>query len=158
MPTIIYTIGHGRAAFTNVAGVLRRHKVATIVDVRSTPFSHHAPDFAKEELTALATASGLGYRWMGDALGGRPHDPELLTAEGDPDHERIAASSRFGAGIVNLTALADAGTVAILCAEERPEACHRSLLVAPALTALGYQVVHLRHDGTAQPHQDALDL
>jgi uncharacterized protein (DUF488 family) len=158
MPTTIFTIGHGRAAFANVAGVLRRHKVATIIDVRSVPYSQHAPDFAKEELIALATASGLAYRWMGDSLGGRPEDPELLNADGEPDYQRIDESARFRAGIVNLTALADSGAVALLCSEERPEACHRSLLIAPVLTALGYRVVHLRHDGTAQPHQDSLEI
>ncbi len=158
MPTTIYTIGHGKASFANVAGVLRRHKVAIIVDVRSAPYSQHAPDFAKDELTALATASGLAYRWMGDCLGGRPDDPGVLTADGEPDYEQIAASKRFGAGIVNLAALADTGAVAILCAEERPEFCHRALLIAPALTALGYRVVHLRHDGSAQPHQEPLDI
>jgi uncharacterized protein (DUF488 family) len=158
MSTTVFTIGHGRATFANVAGVLRRHKVATIVDVRSKPYSQHAPDFTKDELTALATASGLAYRWMGDSLGGRPDDPELFTAEGEPDYRRMAGSARFQAGIVNLTALADSGAVAILCSEERPEICHRSLLIAPALIALGYNVVHLRHDGSAEPHQDPLNI
>ena len=47
MPTTIHTIGHGRAAFAAVAEVLVRHGVATIVDVRSHPYSRHAPEFSR---------------------------------------------------------------------------------------------------------------
>jgi uncharacterized protein (DUF488 family) len=158
MLTTVYTIGHGRAAFVAVAEVLAGHGVATLVDVRSHPYSRHAPEFSRPVLEGLAATSGFGYRWMGDALGGRPDDPGLVAADGVLDEAALRRSPRFRAGLTDLAALAVGGAVALLCAEEDPGHCHRSRVIAPALEEMGLQVVHLRHDGTAVPHQDSLGI
>jgi len=55
-----------------------------------------------------------------------------------------------------VAAMASEAGVALLCAEERPEHCHRALLIGPALEERGLRVVHLLHDGTALPHQEPL--
>lgn len=157
-PATIHTIGHGLAGFGRVAAVLEQHGVATIVDVRSQPFSRHAPEFSRRVLEELAAAAGLGYRWMGDHLGGRPDDLALLLADGTPDYEAIRRSPGFRAALVHLAAIAADAGVALLCAEERPERCHRALLIAPALEEMGLRVVHLLHDGTALAHQPPLAL
>jgi len=158
MPTTIHTIGHGRAAFAAVAEVLARHGVATIVDVRSHPYSRHAPEFSRPVLEGLAAASGLGYQWRGDALGGRPTDPSLLRADGTLDEAAVRLSPRFRAALADLAVLAAGAGVALLCSEEQPEHCHRSRVIAPALEEMGLQVVHLLHDGSALPHQDPLGI
>lgn len=158
MPATIYTIGHGRAGFAEVAAVLEQHGVPTIIDVRSRPISRHAPEFSRRVLEELAAAAGLGYRWMGDALGGRPDDPALLLPDGGPDYKAIRRSPRFLAAIVDLAAVAAEAKVALLCAEERPEYCHRALLIAPALEERGLRVIHLLHDGTALAHQQPLAI
>jgi ATP-dependent DNA helicase RecQ len=156
MPAPIYTLGHGRAGFAEVAAVLEQHGVATIIDVRSHPISRHAPEFSRRVLEELAATAGFGYRWMGDSLGGRPDDPALLLADGRPDYEAIRRSPRFRAALVDLAAVATGAGVALLCAEERPEHCHRALLIAPALQEMGLRVIHLLHDGTALAHQQPL--
>lgn len=158
MPATIYTIGHGRAGFAEVAAVLEQHGVATIIDVRSQPVSRHAPEFSRRVLEQLAATAGVGYRWMGDALGGRPDDPSLLLADGGADYEAIRRSPRFQAALAYLTAIAAEAGVALLCAEERPEHCHRALLIAPALEEMGLRVMHLLHDGTALAHQPPLAI
>ncbi len=158
MPTTVFTIGHGGAAFATVAEVLARHGVATIADVRSLPYSRHAPEFARPVLEGLAAASGFGYRWMGEALGGRPTEPALQAADGSLDEAALRRSPRFRAALVDLTALAAGAPVALLCAEERPENCHRARVIAPALEEMGVHVVHLLHDGTAFAHQDSLGI
>jgi uncharacterized protein (DUF488 family) len=150
----VYTIGHGRAHFAAVAGVLEQYGVATIVDVRSHPQSRHAPDFSRGALEGLAAASGLGYRFMG----GRPDDLALLLPDGRPNQDAIRCSPRFRAALVDLAALAGGARVALLCAEEDPEHCHRARLIAPALEEMGLRVVHLRHDGTAVAHQQPLAI
>jgi ATP-dependent DNA helicase RecQ len=158
MPAPIYTLGHGRAGFAEVAAVLEQHGVATIIDVRSHPISRHAPEFSRRVLEELAATAGFGYRWMGDSLGGRPDDPALLLADGRPDYEAIRRSPRFRAALVDLAAVATGAGVALLCAEERPEHCHRALLIAPALQEMGLRVIHLLHDGTALAHQQPLAI
>ena len=158
MPVTIYTIGHGRAGFAEMAAVLEQHGVPTIIDVRSQPVSRNAPEFSRRVLEGLAATAGLGYRWMGDALGGRPDDPDLLLADGGADYEAIRRSPRFRAALVHLAAMAAEAKVALLCAEERPEHCHRALLIAPALEEMGLRVIHLLHDGTALAHQEPLAI
>jgi uncharacterized protein (DUF488 family) len=158
MPTTVFTIGHGVAAFPAVAEVLARHGVATIIDVRSHPHSSHAPEFARPVLEGLAAASGFGYRWMGEALGGRPTDPGLPAADGTLDEAALRRSPRFKTALVDLAALAVGAPVVLLCAEEEPRHCHRARVIAPALEEMGLHVVHLLHDGTALPHQDSLGI
>jgi len=158
MPTTIYTIGHGRAGFAEVAAVLEQHGVPTLVDVRSQPVSRHAPEFSRRVLEELAASAGLGYRWMGDVLGGRPDDPALRLPDGSPDYDAIRRSPGFRAALVHVAAISAEARVALLCAEERPEHCHRALLIAPALEELGLRVVHLLHDGTALAHQPPLAI
>lgn len=156
MPATVYTIGHGRSGFAEVAAVLEQHGIATVIDVRSRPVSRHAPEFSRRALEEHAAAAGLGYRWMGDALGGRPDDPALLHPDGSPDYEAIRRSPRFTAGLVDVAAMAAGGRVALLCAEAQPDQCHRALLIAPALEEQGIAVVHLLPDGTARAHQPPL--
>ena len=156
--TTVCTIGHGTARFGTVAAVLGRYGVATIVDVRSQPHSRHAPDFSRGILEGLAATAGFGYRWMGDALGGRPTDPALLGPDGGADYDAIRRSPRFRAALVDLAALANEAGVVLLCAEEQPDHCHRSRLIAPALEEMGLRVVHLRHDGSFHSHQDPLGI
>ncbi len=154
-PTI-YTIGHGDASFTAIEALLTGHLVQTLVDVRAQPYSRHAPDFNREPLTRLTAAAGLGYRWMGDRLGGRPTAPDLLDADGLPDWRRLAGTPSFRAGIVELAELARGGRTALLCAERDPTTCHRSVLLAPAFVAEGFHVAHILPDGSLRLHQPTL--
>jgi uncharacterized protein (DUF488 family) len=156
-PTI-YTVGHGTSRFDPLAELLGDHGIATIVDVRSQPYSRHAPDFTKRRLEELCAAAGIGYRWMGDHLGGRPADPSLLGPDGTPDARAMTRDPGFRAALDTVAALAAGARVALLCAEESPSGCHRSTLLAPALIDRGCRVVHLSHDGSAAPHQERLDL
>ena len=158
MPVTVFTIGHGTAGFAAIAEVLARHGVATIIDVRSHPHSRHAPEFSRPALEGLAAASGFGYRWSGDALGGRPTDPSVLRADGTVDEGALRNAPRFRSALADLEALAAGAPVALLCAEERPEHCHRSRVIAPALQDLGVRVVHLLHDGTPLAHQGSLGI
>ncbi len=116
------------------------HGVGTIVDVRSQPFSKHAPEFTKPDLAQAAASAGLGYRWLGDRLGGRPHPGSAQLASGLREIDGLAASS----------------TVALLCAEVDPLKCHRNATLAPALVAAGYEVMHILGDGGVTPYQEQL--
>jgi uncharacterized protein (DUF488 family) len=156
-PTI-HTIGHGAGAFSDLEQRLGAHHVQTIVDVRSIPYSKHAPDFQKARIAAIAAATGFGYRWLGDRLGGRPDDPSLLTADGEPDYDKIAAAPAFNAGLDEVEALARTSRVALLCSELDPSGCHRMTLLAPALEARGYHIAHILGDGSSRAHQPGLGI
>ncbi|NQV08102.1 DUF488 domain-containing protein [bacterium] len=154
----VATIGHGSASFGLVRVVLESNSVDTIIDVRSQPYSRHAPDFNRGTIESLTAGTGIGYRWMGESLGGRPGDPALVRGDGSLDVAVITASAAFRAGILAVVGLAEGGSVVLLCAEEDPAHCHRASLIAPAVEEAGLSVVHLRHDGTAQAHQPSLGI
>lgn len=139
-PTV-YTIGHGTRGFSAVAAMLDRYRIATLIDVRSQPYSRHAPDFRKETLAVLTRAAGFGYRWLGDTLGGRGEAPD---------------AAAFLASIAQVVALARDAPVVLLCAEGEPDRCHRSTLLAPRLEDAGALVVHILPDGSTRPHQPTL--
>ncbi|MDJ0959975.1 MAG: DUF488 domain-containing protein [Acidimicrobiia bacterium] len=153
----IYTIGHGDQSFGELEQRIAPHRIQAIVDVRSIPYSRHAPEFTKAELEAIAAEAGLGYRWLGDHLGGRPTDPELLT-DGVPDMDKVVASSHFRAGIEELLGVAQTSRVVVLCSELDPRHCHRTTWIAQKLEDAGAHVWHIDADGAADRHQPNLGL
>jgi uncharacterized protein (DUF488 family) len=152
---IVYTIGHaahGPEAFYALLGAVG---AACLADVRSAPWSKICPHFRKRELERLAAGEGLGYRFLGDKLGGRPRDPALLDAQSRPDYRRMAVAPAFLEGLDQLENLArSAGPLVLLCGEEDPASCHRRLLVGRALARRGFELLHLRGDGRIQRELD----
>jgi uncharacterized protein (DUF488 family) len=53
-------------------------------------------------------------------------------------------------GIERLLGLAARSTAAIMCAEEDPARCHRTLLIGPALERHGVALGHIHGDGSAE--------
>lgn len=165
-PHIIYTIGHGSDSFDAFLERLAPHRVTTVVDVRSHPVSRHAPDFDKPTLVEEAASAGLGYRWLGAELGGRPRDPGLYDGRGEDGRgenaggevrwQELARSAAFSGGIEQLIGLARSSTIAVMCSELEPRQCHRSHAIAPALEMAGFEVIDILADGSAAPHQPRL--
>lgn len=153
--SVIYTIGHGTDSFDEFLDRITPHGVTMVVDVRSHPVSRHAPEFVKKELELAAAEAGIGYRWLGTALGGRAGD-DMLDASGSPDWDRIRSTHNFRGGIAQLVGLSRTSTVVIMCGELDPRHCHRSLVIAPELTDTGLGVVDILADGTTAPHQPPL--
>ncbi len=143
----ILTVGHGNLALDTLIGNLRVAGVGRLVDVRSTPYSRWHPQFNRKSIEAASEAAGIPYQWE-PALGGRPEDPALRTADGGPDYERMAQHPPFLEAIERLIAAARATPTAIMCSEGAPERCHRTLLLAPALLARGARIRHLLKDGS----------
>lgn len=151
--TDIHTIGHSNHPIERFIALLRQHGIATLVDVRSRPYSRWAPQFQKEALSRSLAAVPLAYVFLGQELGGRPEGAEFYDAEGHVDYERRAGAAEFRAGIDRLVAIARQGS-AIMCAEEDPIRCHRRLLVTPALQRSGVTVEHIRGDGRVQTENE----
>lgn len=149
---IIHTVGHSNHPIARFVALLETAGVETLIDVRSHPGSRFHPQFNKAALANALKASGIGYRWLGETLGGKPKDASLCDESGHPDYARMASTPAFAAGINGIAALAATSSLAIMCAEEDPARCHRTLLVTPALLARGIAVRHLRGDGRIVDH------
>jgi uncharacterized protein (DUF488 family) len=141
----VWTIGHGTGSFRDLEERIAPFGISVLLDVRSEPFSRHAPDFTRRRLEMLSEEAGIGYRWLGSTLGGKADT-------GPVGPERPG----FDEAIEELIELADTTRAVLLCAELEPGACHRSTVVGAALDDRGVEVLHILADGSIRPHEPTL--
>lgn len=146
---IIYTIGHSNHEFGELLQSLRRHGIELVVDVRSSPYSQHNPQFNREELALSLKESGMDYAFHGNSLGGRPDDPSCYD-EGEINYARVREKPWFDDAIAHVCWEATNRVVALLCAEEDPYRCHRHMLVTQELLDRGAVVIHIRAGGAEE--------
>jgi uncharacterized protein (DUF488 family) len=154
MTPTVYTIGHSNHAIAAFVALLSGSGIGRIADVRSVPYSRRWPQFRREALEASLASAAVDYVWLGEALGGRPRDPEQWQA-GRPDYARIAAMPAFQAALDRVVAAARERPTALMCAERDPLDCHRFHLLAPPLAARGVDLVHLLADGSVETQAEA---
>jgi uncharacterized protein (DUF488 family) len=147
----LLTIGHSNIPAERFVELLAGAGVTEIVDVRSVLFSRRFPWFSGKRLAERLAQTGITYRAMGDALGGRPSDPALY-CEGVADYEAMAARPAFRTGLDEVSTEMRHRRVCLMCAEREPLDCHRCLLVARALAGRGVTIGHVLLDGTIEPH------
>lgn len=142
----LYTIGHSDHTIADFVGLLREHRITLVVDVRSQPYSRWAPQFNREALEQALEEAGIGYDFLGHALGGRASDPGLYTG-GRPDYGRMEEAEAYQRGIEHLMEAAGTERVVIMCGEGDYRECHRHLLVTQTLLQRGIEVLHIKPDG-----------
>ena len=148
--SLIYTIGHSNHDPAKFLKLLIDNAIQVLVDVRSAPYSRYVPQFNKREVETGVTGAGLKYVFMGDALGGKPSDPQYLHANVNVLYDKLAAADTFQQGLDRLAKGMAAGWIIVLmCAEEDPLKCHRHLLIATELELKrNIPVWHIRSDNT----------
>lgn len=153
----VFTVGHGARSAEELVAVLRAAGVGELVDIRRHPGSRRHPQFGREPLAAALARAGVGYRWEGEALGGR------RSARADSRHAALGGHAlagyadhmdgvEFRAAVAAIVARAATARPAVMCAETDWTHCHR-MLVADALAARGAAVTHLVTPGRAEPHR-----
>lgn len=150
----VYTIGHSNHQSDAFLALLRQHRLETLVDVRSAPYSRFAPHFSQGALQALLDAAGIGYVWAGETLGGRPDDPACyrdgIVRQGHVDYAAMAGRRSYRLGVQQLLARAADGPIVVMCSEEDPRRCHRHHLIEHSLHDHGVSVLHIRRDGIVE--------
>lgn len=146
----LFTIGHSNHSFEHFLGLLQKHGVELVVDVRSRPYSRYVPHFSREALEKSLKDQGIRYLFLGEKLGGRPKEKEYYRADGTVDYRRLRESPKFQEGIEEVLALASRYRLALLCGEEDPTSCHRKLLVGRVLEDRGASVLHIRGNGEVE--------
>ena len=125
--------------------------VTHLVDVRTAPYSRFKPEFSREQLAADLPAHGIRYVFMGRELGGQPG--------GKPDYAQMRLVPAFLEGIARLEAAREAGhRIALMCAEAKPQSCHRTKLVAQELAARGVPVSHIDEHGDLRSHAEIMEF
>ncbi len=158
----IFTIGHSNHSPEAFLALLEQHGIDELADVRSSPYSHspYTAHFNKDSLEELLDEHDIRYVYMGAELGGRPADRSCYDASGRVLYERLAQTNDFLFGVQSL--LRDAGQhrLALMCSEKEPLDCHRTLLIAHALTT-EYSIddgrmQHILADGRLESHANAI--
>jgi uncharacterized protein (DUF488 family) len=152
----VWTIGHSTRTIDELISILTTHAIETVVDVRRFPGSRRLPQFGSAELAASLANQGIAYRWLQELGGRRTPDPDSPNDGWDhPAFRAYAdhiASGEFAAGLFELEMIAGGSRTAIMCAELLWWRCHRRL-IADVLTALGYEVRHIRDANGAEVHR-----
>ncbi len=150
----IWTVGQATLSSDAYIALLREYKIAAVFDVRSRPYSRWAEHFNQEALEPTLQAAGIEYWWRGDLLGQRPVGDEFYDAEGHTLYARLVAQKWFMKAIGEIEYQAGRRRVALTCLEEKPETCHRYLLLGRLLVQRGHEVLHIRKDARVQRQQD----
>jgi uncharacterized protein (DUF488 family) len=140
----IFTVGHSTDTIELFVEHLVHFQIDTIVDVRSVPYSRFASQFNKEQLSTFLKKKNIIYIPMGDNLGARYEEKELLFEDGKVDFSKVITTNRFQEGINRVKAGMQKGyRIALMCSEKNPIECHRFSLVSNYLQKGGYEVSHM---------------
>jgi uncharacterized protein (DUF488 family) len=137
----IYTVGHSNHEAGAFLALLKQNGIELLADVRSSPYSRYVPQANREVLARAVEQAGIGYRWLGDRLGGKPEGAIV-------DYDKMRASPAFQQGLTELLALAQQQRTAIMCSEGDYQKCHRYKLITPAVADHGVHVLHILPDGS----------
>ena len=149
MPPALLTVGHSNHPIERFLALLTRHGVTALGDVRSFPRSRFNPQFNRERLDASLREHGIGYVFLGDALGGKRDEPAAR------DYAAVSATPSFQAGLARVREGAARHRIALMCAEKDPLDCHRFVLVCRHLRR-DLEIAHILADGGLEP-QDATE-
>lgn len=151
----VYTVGHSTHSIGTLLGLLARHHVTAIADVRSQPYSRANPQFNKESLRAGLKAAGIAYVFLGRELGARPEDRSCYV-NGKVQYDILARAALFQEGLARVVQGMSRYRIALLCAEKDPLTCHRAILVCRHLVSRGVSVQHILEDGRLESHGSAI--
>ncbi|HTK26505.1 MAG TPA: DUF488 domain-containing protein [Pyrinomonadaceae bacterium] len=142
----IYTIGHGRHPFADFLGLLQRHDIKFLCDVRTVARSRW-PQFNGLVLAELLRENGIGYEHLPECGGRKKPVPEELAS-----------------GVDRIIEIASDVQTVIMCSESKPLTdhkipranCHRVGLLSPLLKARGVRVTHILPNGETLETNEAV--
>ena len=153
----LFTIGHSNHEPDIFLRLLRSSMIEVVIDIRSNPNSSWVSHANKQNLKRLLQSINVRYLFMGDVLGGHPSDSECFIPQtGKVDYQLMQRKESFQQGITRVINGCNKYTICLMCAEENPIHCHRSLLVGSALTKKGVNILHIRGDGRIQTDEELL--
>jgi uncharacterized protein (DUF488 family) len=152
----VFTIGHSNHSIERFIELLQMHGVKAIADVRSSPYSRFNPAFNREVLKLALDNKEILYVFLGKELGARSKDPNCYE-NGRVQYKKLAQTALFKQGIDRVLNGAKNHRIALLCAEQEPLDCHRTLLISRELETQEISVCHIHSDGRLETQAEVLD-
>ena len=148
MKHTIYTIGYSGFPRDEFVAAIANLGINTVIDVRSSPYSHHSPEYDCSEMEVRLKEDGIRYQSYAEEFGARQENPAFYSEDGIMDFEIFAKSDQFRNGLEKVTqAMEEGASIALMCKEEPPIECHRAILVARAFRERGDCVKHICPEG-----------
>ncbi|MCJ2021383.1 DUF488 domain-containing protein [Methylobacterium sp. E-065] len=138
----IFTIGYEGLDSEQLGGILRDAGVGVLADVRAVANSRKR-GFSKGVLAASLQEAGLGYVHLRSL--GTPKSGRQAARAGDAALlrriycEEVLDTAAGQTALDDLSAMAEAAPLCLLCFERDPSVCHRRIL-SERLTARGFAV------------------
>lgn len=129
--------------------------MTAVADVRSSPYSKHAPQFSTDELKASLKEAGVAYVFLGAELGARSNDDSCYVND-VVSYEKLAKTQLFKKGVQRVEDGCNRYRIALMCSERDPTECHRTILVSKVLSERGAEIKHILSDGSAEPHEETM--
>ena len=146
---VLYTIGHSSHPIGLFLNLLKDAAVSLVFDVRSIPYSRRNPQFNQKALAGRLADEGIAYIFSGKELGAKSPSPDCYV-NGKVSYELIAARPEFTQGLDRIIGKAVEARPALLCAEEDPLTCHRTMLICRHLRKQVDDILHIRGDGSIE--------
>ena len=151
----ILTVGHSNHDIATFLELLARHDVTAVADVRSVPASRFTPQFNRRAVETSLRDAGIAYVFLGDELGARTDDASCYV-DGRVHYDLLARTESFALGIERVLKGAESERIAIMCTEQDPLDCHRTVLISRELEGRGAHVSHILADGQKESHEEAM--
>ena len=143
----LYTIGHSIYEPQDFVSLLKKNNINTIVDVRSTPYSRFASQYNREILKHYLKENKICYIFMGDLLGARYEDENLLFDDGKVNFKKVQEIKSFQDGVTRLDKGITKGyNISLMCSEKEAFDCHRFGLISEFLNKIEIDVKHIYPD------------
>lgn len=152
----LFTIGHSNHSIEAFISLLQQHGITAVADVRSHPYSRYLPHFSQSALKPALLNAEIKYVFLGKELGARPTDQSCYV-NGKALYEKIAATELFSQGIQRLLKGGEQYNIALMCAEQDPIDCHRTILVCQHLRELNLEINHVLKNGELESHEHLED-
>ena len=149
---VLYTIGHSRHSIEHFVNLLRQASVSLVFDVRSIPYSRRNPQYNQKVLAGRLRNEGIDYIFSGKELGAKSPSPDCYV-DGKVQYDLLAARPEFTAGLDRVIDRAEEAKPALLCAEEDPLTCHRTILICRHLRDRVDAIFHIRGDGSKETNE-----
>jgi uncharacterized protein (DUF488 family) len=154
----LWTFGHGTASEEELADLLRRFDISTVVDVRKIPKSAKHPHVWAEKMAKwVPQLSGAAYEWHPEFGGFRKSNPDspniALRNPAFAAYADYMQTPQFLVPFETLIERADEDRIAIMCSESVWWRCHRRLMSDAAVMLYDADVQHIMHTGKTTPHK-----
>ncbi len=153
--SVIFTIGHSTHEIDVFMGLLDKHEINAIADVRSVPYSSYNSQYNRDFLAENLKVRDIHYIFFGQELGARSENPDCYL-NGQVQYDRIAETETYKHAIERIISGSSDYKIALMCSEKEPLDCHRTVLVARSLVANNCIIKHILADGSIEEHEDTI--